>query len=205
MTVDVVVVGQGIAGILLARQLQRAGKKVCVVDNADSTAASWHAGAILNPVNLGKMTRSISSEQLDAAKDAYQDLSSLLGCEVCNTLPLFAYAGGNLSVLEKPPAGLRPADATAKAALRPFFLPPVDTSIYSLSVARIHYARLRAEWLGHLENTNALLRETFDHSALRREPGGYVYKHLRFPQIVFCEGLGVRRNPFFKHLDFTKN
>lgn len=205
MTIDVAVVGQGIAGILLARELQRAGKRVCVIDNADPCSASWHAGAILNPVNLGNMTPAMTAEQLDTAKEAYQDLSRLLGSQVCSALGLFAYVDKELPVSEITEAGLLPAEPPAKTAILPFFVPPERCSLYSLKVARIHYALLRRDWLTHLENTAVLLRDTFDHSALRWRTGGYAYKHLRFPQIVFCEGLRVRQNPFFQHLNFTKN
>ncbi|HIV04190.1 MAG TPA: FAD-binding oxidoreductase, partial [Candidatus Spyradosoma merdigallinarum] len=46
---DFVVVGQGLAGTLLALELEKRGRRVLVVDDGWKTAASRAAAGVLNP------------------------------------------------------------------------------------------------------------------------------------------------------------
>lgn len=204
-TVDVVVVGQGIAGILLTRQLQKAGNTVFAFDQADPAAASNHAAAILNPINLGKIVPAMRPEEMAEALEAYKDLSAFLQQEIASPLDLYAYLNTTTSVPVALQNLIRVANPLTLTELDRFFQRPEKTSLYVLKAWKINYPRLRQAWLGHLERTDQLCREAFDYAALAATPEGYTYKNLRFRKLVFCEGLGVRHNPYFRDIAFTKN
>ena len=50
MKVDYIIVGQGLAGTMLAYKLQNAGQKVFIIDNAHTQAATHVAAGIINPI-----------------------------------------------------------------------------------------------------------------------------------------------------------
>lgn len=55
-TFDVVILGGGIIGLSLARELSKSGREVAVVDRGESTPiASWAAGGILPPPAIGAL------------------------------------------------------------------------------------------------------------------------------------------------------
>jgi glycine/D-amino acid oxidase-like deaminating enzyme len=54
--VDYLIVGQGLAGSVVACLLQMAGRRVLVIDNALRTAASLSAAGIVSPIT-GKRSR----------------------------------------------------------------------------------------------------------------------------------------------------
>lgn len=198
-------VGQGIAGILLSRQLQKAGNTVFAFDQADPTAASNHAAAILNPINLGKVAPAMRPEEMAIALEAYADLSTFLKQEIAGAVNLYGYLEDSICIPDHLKNSLLPADQSATATLSPLFHLPEKTSLYVLKAWKTNYPRLRQAWLGHLERTDQLCREAFDYAALAATPEGYTYKNLRFRKLVFCEGLNVRHNPYFENTAFTKN
>ena len=55
--IEVLIVGQGLAGSLLALELEKRGRKIHVVDNNPSTSSSKVAAGLYNPITGRKMTK----------------------------------------------------------------------------------------------------------------------------------------------------
>lgn len=51
-----------------------------------------------------------------------------------------------------------------------------------------------------LSAQNKLKTETFDYSVLQQHPDYVVYKNIKAKYIVFAEGYGLTKNPFFNYL-----
>jgi len=84
MHVDTLIVGQGLAGTLLAHFLMEAGQTVCVIDDDYPRAASRVAAGVINPVTGRSFVKSWRVDELiPFARETYQQLESLLG------LPLY--------------------------------------------------------------------------------------------------------------------
>ncbi|MGE5447336.1 MAG: FAD-dependent oxidoreductase, partial [Bacteroidales bacterium] len=58
MKVDVIIVGQGLAGTLLAFELLKLGQSFVVIDQPGIIKASSVAAGIINPVVFRRMTKS---------------------------------------------------------------------------------------------------------------------------------------------------
>ncbi len=58
MNADFIIVGQGLAGTLLAHELIQLGKSVLVFDDPAAPKASEVAAGIINPVVFRRMTKS---------------------------------------------------------------------------------------------------------------------------------------------------
>ena len=75
MQIDYLVIGQGLAGSLLAWELMQRGKQVIIIDNGKENASLMAAG-LINPVTGMRLVKSANVEVLlPAAIDYYQKLS----------------------------------------------------------------------------------------------------------------------------------
>ncbi|MEY4939157.1 MAG: hypothetical protein RIQ93_892 [Verrucomicrobiota bacterium] len=83
MRPDILVVGQGLAGTLLAWELERAGVPFLVVDRGHATAATMAAAGIINPVTGRRLVKSWRADVLlPQARAKYRELEAMLGIEV---------------------------------------------------------------------------------------------------------------------------
>jgi glycine/D-amino acid oxidase-like deaminating enzyme len=90
MVVDYIIVGQGLAGTFLSWNLQRAGKKVLVIDQFRPQAASRIASGVINPITGRRMVRTWMIETLmPYAVEAYTQFGNELGASLvsqCNII-----------------------------------------------------------------------------------------------------------------------
>jgi len=69
-----------------------------------------------------------------------------------------------------------------------------------LGTGRIDTRTLVTSYKTYLNSKDILTAETFDHSELRMEEGHIQYKSLKARKIVFAEGFGMKKNPYFNYL-----
>ncbi len=83
MSADLLIVGQGLAGTLLAWELERAGRSFTMVDAGPAGAASSVAAGIINPVTGRRLVKSWRVDTLlPVARDTYRELESALGVKL---------------------------------------------------------------------------------------------------------------------------
>src|ERR1700733_6012205 len=87
---DYLIVGQGLAGTFLSRELLRRGQRVLVVDESKPFTASKVASGVINPVTGRRIVRTWEIETLmPFAVNSYQELETLLDISLvrqCNIL-----------------------------------------------------------------------------------------------------------------------
>lgn len=87
MRPDILVVGQGLAGTLLAWELERAGVPFLIVDRGHATAATMAAAGIINPVTGRRLVKSWRVDVLlPQARAKYRELEAALGVVVWRDL-----------------------------------------------------------------------------------------------------------------------
>jgi flavin-dependent dehydrogenase len=64
MNVDYIIIGQGISGSFLSRDLLRAGRSVIVIDESKPFTASKVASGVINPITGRRMVRTWEIEKL---------------------------------------------------------------------------------------------------------------------------------------------
>lgn len=80
MPADILILGQGLAGTLLAWELERAGISFVLVDPGHATAATSAAAGIINPITGRRLVKSWRIDALlPAARAVYRDLGAELG------------------------------------------------------------------------------------------------------------------------------
>ena len=204
MTCDVIIVGQGISGSVLALAFIKAGYKVHVIDAPLLSSCSKVAAGIWNPVVFKRLTKSwLADDVVPELNTFYKYAEALLG------VPLIHQRHILKSFTEEQEKNLW----LKKAGTENRFLDPLVYHDLKLTESDIlpDYSKVLqagnldvATFLEHTKNYllagNHLWEEPFDHAALEHAGTPISYKTLKASAIVFCEGHLVSKNPFFNDL-----
>ncbi len=201
--IDYIIVGDGFAAMFFAHQLIMNGKKFILFSARENSASTISAG-IVNPVVLKKFTTFWLAEEQIA------NLSKIM-------LEIESYTGNNF-LLEENIYRIFHDENEQKLwqkkaetdELRPF-LDPLPKHLSGVCnnfgagrvshSARVNVTEFFAGLRKYLKEKNQLIEEKFDYDRLK----GNVYADFHFKQIVFCEGMGVRENPYFKNIPLVPN
>ncbi|WP_224491574.1 NAD(P)/FAD-dependent oxidoreductase [Robertkochia flava] len=202
--IDYIIVGCGLAGIAFAEELEKQGKNYLVFDNR-SQVSSHVAGGMYNPVILKRFTPVWrASEQLAVLDSYYSGLEKKLGVQLNSPMRLLR----KFATIEEQNNWFQATD-------HPLLSPFMNTRLHHLNLEGIHdphgygevlnagwvnTAKLQECYMAHLEQSGNLKRETFDYNRLSREDGGWRYGAMEVKHVVFCEGYGIKNNPFFDFL-----
>ena len=204
---DYVVVGLGLAGISFCEQLEKQGKTYIVIAD-DSQIASKVAGGLYNPVILKRFTIAWNAkEQLEKALPFYTSLEKKLTITLDYKLPVLR----RFASIEEQNLWFEASD---KESLKPFLsqeiVPNKNLNIDApfgygrvMNTGRIDTEVLISSYIEYLLAKNNLLQETFDYEALKISEDGIRYKSITAQQIVFAEGFGLKKNPYFNYLPLT--
>lgn len=198
---DYLIVGQGLAGSLLAWELIQRGQTLMVLDNG-SINASKVAGGMINPITGQRLVKSQRvDELLPAAVERYRILSDFFN------EPFF---------IEKPMLRILTSAPQRQIALRrlqdpdyvaylsePSDVPTNLNAPHGILLQRrcgyLRIAPLLARIRDFLRGRNAYRLAEFNHRELQRSDGLH-WRDLTARQIIFCEGHQLRENPWFAYL-----
>ncbi|MBL7793554.1 MAG: FAD-binding oxidoreductase [Saprospiraceae bacterium] len=172
MQVDTLIVGQGLAGTLLAHFLIEAGQTVCVIDDDYPRAATRVAAGVINPVTGRSFVKSWRVDELiPFARQTYQQLESLLGLPLYherNIIRALSHQGDENDWLGR----------SADPAYHDYIIDPADVSAFTGKInpafsygelqhaSQVDIGRLCAAFRSFLINKNSFQKETFDYNKL---------------------------------------
>jgi len=204
---DYIVVGLGLAGISFCEQL-RANNKTFIVFDDSSQKSSVVAGGLYNPVVLKRFTAVWKSDQqLDIALKHYSNLEKLLKVTLDYKLPVYRKF-----------ASIEEQNNWFTASDKPKLTKYLSSKIISnendaikagygfgevLHTGRIDVNKLIKSYKTFLDYHNALIQESFEYDALKIQDEHISYKKSTGKHIVFAEGFGVTKNPFFEKLPLS--
>ncbi len=202
------IVGQGIAGTLLAHFLRKAGQNVIVIDNHHKHSSSKAAAGIINPITGRKYVKSWKvDELLPFAKQTYQELEQLLNINCYHERHVLRTMANAKEWNDWTLKTLEPGYAH-------YILEEADLGSYKDKTtsafgygevrqgAQVDLPLLIAHYRSFLKNENRLIEELLDFEQLIVEEKNICYKHLVADTIIFCGGAKVKINPFFSYLPF---
>lgn len=205
---DFLIVGQGIAGTLLAHFLLKRGQRVLIIDKHHVGASSKVAAGIINPITGRRVVKSwMIDELLPFAKTTYQDISSLLGHQYYqdrNILRVLKDAQDeNLwhsktayYNLEKYVATSNENDPIKKKVKHSGAYGEITQS------GQVNLPRLIEDYRKYFLQQDIILEETFNYDQLTIHESQITYQSHVANQIIFCEGHQARLNPWFQYLPF---
>lgn len=189
MRADVLILGQGLAGTLLAWELERAGISFAIADPYPPTAsATWAAAGIINPITGRRLVKSWRIETLlPATRETYCGIETALG------IPLWrAMRVRRLFADERERAVF--AARRASEELAAFVEDADETGFWVRDAAQVDLRALidasRARWRarGYFVDTNA-----------GTGGAGWTADNLagRYELVVHCTGAAVLRSDEF--------
>lgn len=204
MNVDYIIVGLGLAGLAFAEQLAKHNKSFVVFEDK-SQQSSLVAGGTYNPVILKRFTPVWNGhEQLQYAMPFYEELEEKLNQKFdtkFKTIKVFNSVGDENNWFT----------ASDKPMLSHYMKPEVYRKEINGVIANFGYGELKGTgWINTkkllsaykelLKREEKLIQESFNYSDLKIEENQVGYKHIKVKKVVFCEGFGLKKNPFFNYL-----
>lgn len=202
---DYFIIGQGIAGTVMALTLMKRGKTVIVIDKPERSSSSKVAAGVYNPFNFRRMMNNWkAAELIRAMKELYGAEEAYPGeiLQVRQLSKIFSSADElrlwENACLEKtglmvdPDVKENPFPGIVDA---PFGIGTVTEAgnVNTGMLMHIVSEKLRAQ--------NALLNENFETAKLELTDSGIVYDgRISAAKAVFCEGHLVKQNPYFSFL-----
>lgn len=209
MKYDYIIVGQGIAGTMLAHFLIENKQNILVIDNHHLTASSKVAAGIVNPITGRRYVKSwMFDTLLDFAQKTYQLLGESLNIscfEERNIVRvLFNNKEANDFYARSGEVGydeymLEHAEMSEYENI----LNPVFSLGEVTHSGKVNLGEILVAFRQKLEANNQLLSEQFNFEDLSIYDDGVNYKTIEAKNIIFCEGIKGTENPYFKHLPFN--
>ncbi len=211
MICDYLIVGQGLAGSVLARTLLQEGQTVHVVDAFEPASSSRVAGGIIDPIPNRKFRPGWKMPELIAAAgQTYRELENLLNIRFFFALPMI-----KVFFDEKQRQHWQRHESCAtnpyvRGLLEPRDLPECLIAPFGgLAVESAGYMKIGVmvdAFRSWLKTRGLLTEDRFDHAELTIESERIGWRNISARRIIFCEGRHVRHNPLFPALphSFTK-
>lgn len=204
MHVDYIIVGLGLAGIAFAEELRINGKTFVVYED-NSQNSSLVAGGMYNPVVLKRFTPVWNAkEQLEVALPFYSKLENELGQK-------FQYAIDIYRVFKSVEEQNNWFLACDKLVMQDYMVAkiiknknPFVKAHFALgkltNTGRVDVNQLAKSYRADLKRTGLLKEKQFKYDEIVFDNESVVYQNINTDHIVFCEGFGIKENPFFKDL-----
>jgi len=205
MKVDHIIVGQGLAGSCLALQMLKRGKKILVFDEPKKNNASTVAAGLYNPITGKRMTKSWCANLIfPYLSQFYKDAEESLNQKFFYPMPIYRPF---VSIEEQNEWMALSETAGIKEFIERIFTTNefdyandpfggvltrqsgyVDVNLFMGSVRNL------------LERSNSYLEKKFEATELNFSSGHVKYESIETSSVVFCDGLGANKNPYFHWL-----
>jgi glycine/D-amino acid oxidase-like deaminating enzyme len=202
--VDYIIVGLGLAGLAFSRTLQQQNKSFIVFED-NSQNASLVASGMYNPIVLKRFTPVWKAKtQLKEAIPFYKELELLLQNK-------YNYGVAIYRVFKSIEEQNNWAVASDKPLLSNYMIPQIinkkivgvlsDYGFGKLkNTGRILTKLVLNDYKRYLTERNLIKFKTFNYTSLKINEKHIEYENLIAKHIVFCEGFGLKKNPFFNYL-----
>lgn len=204
---DYIIVGQGVAGSMLAYQLQKRNRKFLVIDEYYEQSSSNVSTGIINPVTGRKLVKSwMVDDLLPYAQKVYQDLEQQLGIQFYHPKPIYkiftSIKEQNEWLMKKSSADYAKYLGEVKHPEWEYVATPHGVGVMQQCVwvdLKLMLQSLRKQLMAQQQ----LLNEQFDVEQLQCTNDFVEYKGKKAKYIIFAEGYQGRFNPYFDYLPFS--
>lgn len=205
--VDYLIVGQGIAGSILAFQLLQKNCRFLIIDSGLSNSSTYVAAGVMNPLVLKRLTVSWRAQEfIDFNGPFYKELEQFLAKKFYYQIPLYKliqskeeknfwkHRLNKTQLTDFMEEDLLPAPKSLKPA-HDYFMGKVKQTAWLDTKVFLEGFR------NYLLENEKVVEDQLDYSSIEKNH----YKGIEFDKIVFCEGSGAIHNPAFESIPMRRN
>lgn len=204
MQVDYIIVGLGLAGLAFSKELEKHHKSFIIFED-NSQNSSIVAGGMYNPVILKRFTPVWEAiNQLKIAIPFYENLEKEFNSKYHYSVDIYRI----FKSIEEQNNWFIASD---KPLLSDYMEPEIIHDKHVGIVANFGYGKLKntgridtklllEDFRKYLSDKKLLKNESFQYENLKIEDNTIQYKSISASKIVFCEGFGLKQNPYFNYL-----
>lgn len=204
MQVDYIVVGLGLAGLAFTKELEDQGKSFIVFED-ESQNSSLVAGGMYNPVILKRFTPVWNAtEQLAIALPFYQELEQKFKA-------IYHYPVDIYRIFKSVEEQNNWFIASDKPKLSNYMTSEIVHEKHDgiladhgygklIKTGRIDTNQLLKDYRNYLILNHKVRQESFHYDELVIDQNVVLYNDVVASKIIFCEGFGLQKNPFFNYL-----
>ncbi|MFK7953590.1 MAG: NAD(P)/FAD-dependent oxidoreductase [Ekhidna sp.] len=205
--VDYIIVGQGIAGTWLSRELLKRGKKIIVINHETENTASLKAAGLYNPITGRKMVKTWMADELfKSLEKEYKALENQISAKFLHSIPIYR----SFQNIESK----NDWDGKQSSLSGDSFIKELKTSSSGLPFINDPLGGIIVDHTGYvdlpvlieafrifLKNEELYESDLLDHREINFKENSVSYKGWKASKIIFCEG-SSGGNPFWEHLPF---
>lgn len=207
MEIDYIIVGFGLAGMAITKELEDHGHSFIVLDN-NSQVSSRVAAGVFNPVILKRFTPVWNADQqLENLFPFYADLENRLGG---NYLTFFDTLKVFKSIEDQNNWFMACDHPLLEKYLNSKVITEEKNGIQHFEgfgevkgTGRVFIKKVLDDYIAYLKKKELFLEAPFHYDQLQYNPEQIVYKNITAKKIIFAEGYGLTENPFFNNLPLT--
>lgn len=203
--VDFLIVGQGLAGSILALKLQQHGKSVLVIDNEHHGSASQVAAGLINPITGHRLNLTDNFDQYWPVANAfYQSFTQLTGRSVHRNVTQYRRIKhpGQVTYLDKRLQQAEHQSLLSTHTDSPFLATEPHSCIQVHKTSAVDTPALLSQAKSMLLDQRAYLAAKFDYHALSVTSSGITAQGVQASAVIFCEGYQATENPWLAALPF---
>jgi glycine/D-amino acid oxidase-like deaminating enzyme len=206
---DYLIVGQGLAGSLLAFELLKSGAKIMVIDNPNGASSSKVAAGIFNPITGKRFVKTwLCDEIYPTIVPFYQEMEVLLNSKFLHKTPIARPISNvkeqnHLIGLADEPENENFIEYCAKVNEIETITDLKLGALLSKIGGWVNVPLFLEALKKYLENKVLFLNQAFDYNQIIFEKDSVNYLNYTFKKIIFCEGANYTNNPHFNWLPFN--
>ena len=204
--IDVLIVGHGLAGAILAHHLRGRKQRVMVIDRDQCSSASKVAAGIINPVTGHRLNITEGFNQfISEALEFYSEFGSSTNSTVyapLRQLRLIKNPGQN-EYYQRRRSDPHYADIFGQHHLSSPYFQATPHGLVEIQQSGVVDTRKLLELsTDQLTSDQSIRFDKFDYTRLTPTENGVQYGDLHATHVVFCEGHHARNNPWLEQLPF---
>jgi glycine/D-amino acid oxidase-like deaminating enzyme len=204
------IVGQGLAGTLLAFSLLEKGEEVLIADDYNHNSASKVAAGMWNPVTFKRLAASwLAEEMLEEMNVTFLKLEEKLQASFFHQMPVARLFNSIQDAnfwdekSESPAVGKYLSSRTNRAIQKHFVSPFGNSEVNECGWLNVPLFRETSKNF-FLQHGN-FISESVEESDVQFHEDGLRWKEMEFDKIILCTGIGVNKWKGLEDLDLIPN
>ena len=203
--VDIMIVGQGLVGSLVALECIRKGRSVVVIDNPHESSATKVAAGIMNPLvgpRLSPLWK--GAQRYDDIKAYYRGLEKMMGIACLNEHRLVRCLNTEIE-LESYEKRIKDPEISSIMKETGDWTPICESGKVQFEIPGVGQLDTKSFLAGAkktIRNHGELIEDHMKVDDIQGKASGIHWKGIVAKHLVFCEGAKGERNPFFPDCKF---